>query len=156
MILYEKQAGIVTASNTESYSFDECRRNCLEFWVYDDKCYAFINSAPAGELTITSNNEDGFSFYCYENSDGTFARLRQIQARELEPQPPERLDNSNLWVVLRQSIRDQINNPTLGDYQEFKRVWQLWEVNKDQPITDKLWWEAGYPLREPPVEEWQL
>jgi hypothetical protein len=154
--LLEKQSGITTASTSQAYSFNECRINWLEFWVYDDKCYAFINGAPAGELTISSNNEDGFSFYAYQTSDGYFVRFYQVQARELEPQPAEQLNNNSLWVILRQQIRDQVNNPIPGDYDEFKRVWMLWEKNKDKPVPDKLWWEAGYPLREPPVEEWQL
>ena len=154
--LFEKQSGVTTATATFNHLFNLNRFNWLELWVYDNKAYVLVNGGFIGELTVSTSTEDGFSLYAYPSADGTFCRFYQLQAKELEPQPSEQLDGTDLFVVLRQTIRNQVNNPIPGDIAEFKRVWNLWFANKDLPIPDHQWWEMGFPLREPPVEEWEL
>lgn len=50
----------------------------------------FSTERIIGELTVTLFSEDGFSVYVYQNSDTSFCRFYQVQAKELEPQTPER------------------------------------------------------------------
>ena len=152
--LFEMRNGAKIASTQSTFVFDKGRKNWLELWVYDNRAYVLLNGIYLTDIGVTASTKDGFSIYVHKNVDGTLPRIYQIQARELEAQPTEKLDDADLWVVLRQNIRNQINMPYAGDYDGYKRVWMLWYNNKDKPIPDSEWWEAGYPLREPRPEEW--
>lgn len=118
--------------------------------------YALVNGYNILKASTKSfRTEPGISLYFPEIDDEDAPLLYSIHALYTEPFPdpqdPERPDD--LLVQFRESIKQEIENPSVRNWASFVRAVKFYK-QRNVGLSDREWEELGYPIQRPSAEEW--
>lgn len=152
--------GIETSLDQASHDFKFLGRTRYDFelWMIGRFLYGFVNGFNIVKASSKSfRTEPGLSvsFPTFNANDPPL--MFTISAAETEPfpdpQPLGEADPGGLLLTYRQSIKQQIENPSERTWDTYVKSMKFYE-DRNVGMPDKLWEELGYPIKEPSAEEW--
>jgi len=130
----------------------------FELWLIgDQQFFVFVNENPALSGTIAASHAQDYGFALNVSgipTDG--AQFSAFGVNEIMEQfdPDPVIDGSNLFILLREQIKDEIENPSTRNWESFHRARKLWNQQRNVGKSHETWTAMGYPIREPLPEEW--
>ena len=137
--------------------FDGIRYYSIELWMLDETLYGYVNGAQI--ITATSEShltEMGFSLYVPEVYLDDPPIFNAIVVHDVVEANAEQLgdDDSNLYVVFRETMTSQIENWRGTKWRNFIKARKHWHQNRHIGRRHQVWEEMGYPLSQPRSEDW--
>jgi len=159
--IVETRAGVETVLDSASHDFKFAGRvkYIIELWMIGRFLYGFINDFNIVQAsTKTFRTEPGLSisFPTFDDTDPPV--IYTISAIETEdfPDPeniPGEADPGGLLLSFRQSIKQQIENPSERTWETYLKALKFYE-QRHVGMQDDIWEEFGYPIKKPSAEEW--
>lgn len=148
---------IVIASRSYALRTDNITYYSVELWTLSSNLYwVVINGNPA--LFGTYNNShthDGFSLEVLRiPSNGAKFSKFAVHKISAYNEPATVIDGSNLFLLFRMAIKQEIEDPLVRNWETFERARKLWTFHRDVGKSNSSWEQDGYPIREPLPEEW--
>lgn len=129
----------------------------FELWMIGKFIYGFVNGFNIVQSSSKNfRREPGFSisFPAFNADDPPV--MYTISATETEAFPevtPLPNDPGDILVTFRQSIKQQIENPTIRTWDTYVKAVKFYE-QRNVGMPDRSWEALGYPIRKPNAEEW--
>lgn len=67
---------------------------------------------------------------------------------------PRLSDNSDLNLVLRKLVQEQLDNIQPNDWDAYRRARVHWDRNRNIAWSDTTWERLGFPWTKPLTEDW--
>lgn len=127
----------------------------IELWTYGTQIETRVNGAIVFQVENDFNqNEEGFAIETFSTGTYHFAKMA-VHIVEAWPEPNIAIeDGSDLLLLYRKLMKEQIENPDTHDWETFVRARKYWQLKKDYGLSNQEWSSLGYPIREPLPEEW--
>lgn len=157
--LVETTAGVETTLDSASHDFKwngRIKYN-FELWMIGTSLHGVVNGFEIINATTTSfRTEPGISVSLPTFNSDDPAVLYSISATETEAFPsqqPLQNDPGDLLITWRQSIKEEIENPTVRTWSTYLKAVRLYE-QRSAGMEESAWEQLGYPIEEPSAEEW--
>ena len=160
--LVETIAGVETSLDQAShdFKFEGKTRYDFEIMMLGTSIHGVVNDFEIVEASTTSfRTEPGLSISFPTFNENDPPVMYTIYATETEafpdPQPDAVLsaDPTGFLLTFRESIKEQIENPTTRDWDSYVTAVKFYE-QRNVGMSDKIWEELGYPIKKPSAEEW--
>lgn len=160
--IVETIAGAETTLTQASHDFKFDGRTKYEFEVMmlGRFIYGLVNDfniIRASTKTFRTEPGLSISFPVFNENDPPV--MYTIHSTETEafsdPQPDAALDADpvGFYLTFRIAIKEQIENPAVRDWDSYVNAVKFYE-QRNVGMSDELWEELGYPIKEPSAEEW--
>lgn len=126
-----------------------------ELMCFEDHIYCFLNGSMLAHREFNVNTTvDGFSLYVPTVS--SVSSFMSIGAHQLTTPPARALENdpSNLMVLFRKLMKEEIENPETETWESFVRAETLYSNHSNLWYINQTWEELGYPIQKPSTEDW--
>lgn len=158
----ETIAGVETSLDQAShdFKFDGITKYDFEIMMLGTSLHGVVNGFEIVQASTSSfRTEPGLSvsFPTFNENDPPI--MYSIISTETEafpdPQPDAVLsgDPVGFYLIFRESIKEQIENPAVLDWDSYVKAVKFYE-QRNVGMSDELWKEHGYPIQEPSAEEW--
>lgn len=137
------------SASIDYYDIELITMGANDYWVLINGNPVFNNSP------VLSGNHvaDGFSIEVNSEDEIAFSKFA-VHDIVAFPDPPAEEDLSNLFLVFRKEMKEQIENPTERTWETYKAARRLWKARNSFGLSNEQWENLGYPIREPLPEEW--
>lgn len=164
--LVETIAGVETSLDQASHNFKFEGRTRYNFGIMmiGTSLHGVVNGFEIVQASTSSFRAEpglSISFSTFNASDPP--AMYTISATETEAFPdPSPVyfsgtatvpDTCDILLAFRQSIKQQIENPTVRDWDSYVKAVKFYE-QRHVGYTDSVWEELGYPIQKPSAEEW--
>lgn len=154
--LIENGSTILQTTN-HNLKFDGIRYYSVELWMLDENIYGYVNGSQVISAESNLNlTEMGFSLYVPEVYLDDPPIFNAIVVHDVVESNTEQLgdDNSDLYVVFRETMTSQIDNWKGTKWRNFVKARKHWHQNRHIGRRHHVWEEMGYPLRQPRSEDY--
>jgi len=159
--IVETIAGVETtlAQASHDFKFEGIIKYAFEMIMIGSSLHGLVN-----EFEIVQTSTDSFrtepglsvSFPTFNENDPPV--MFTIYSTETEAFPdltpiPSEADPVDFYLTFRQSIKEQIENPVVRDWDSYVKAVKFYE-QRNVGLSDEVWEEFGYPIKSPAAEEW--
>ena len=151
------EATVLTVLESASHNFDTSDQVIYEaeLWMSGSFIFGFINGKEVARTTLPDfTSSHGFSLNVPEINEGDAATFNEVRVRELTAFASPSLDTSDLTVLFRVMMKEEIEEPTVRSWETYKRAKLLWERHRNLGRSDHTWGLQGYPIKKPTTEQW--
>lgn len=147
----------VLSQTSHNFKFDGRIKYDFELWMLGRFFYGMVNGFNILRASTKSfRTEPGISvsFPTFNASDPPM--MYTISATEVFafPNPvPLPIDPGDLLITWRQSIKVEIENPTVKTWSTYIKAVELYE-QRSAGMPESVWEDLGYPIKKPSAEEW--
>lgn len=159
LALIEENSGTTTLiERNYNWNLNEQVYYNIQLWMIGQTAYAFVNSSPVFSAAIPAVTKeiDGFSLSVSNLGTASKARFHKFGVHQLISYPSPTLpeDGSDLFLLYRKLIKEQIEESAIHDWDNFKKARQFWNLHRNLGHRNDIWESMGYPIRQPYAEEW--
>lgn len=160
--LVETIAGVETSLDQAShdFKFEGRTRYDFEIMMLGTSFHGIVNGFEIVQASTSSfRTEPGLSISFPTFNENDPPVMYTISTTETEafsdPQPDAALsaDPVGFYLTFRQSIKEHIEDPAVRDWDSYVKAMEFY-AQRNVGMSDELWEELGYPIKEPSAEEW--
>ena len=157
--LVETIAGVETSLDSASHEFEWNGRIRYDFelMMIGTSLHGIVNGFNIVNATTTSfRTEPGISvsFPTFNADDPpVMYTISAVEAVAFPDPTSLPIDPGNILITWRQSIKEEIENPTARTWNTYRKAVKLY-AQRSVGMSESAWEELGYPIKEPSAEEW--
>lgn len=152
------EAGVATELVGKSYDW-HCAytsSHMIFLCTYGSHIFVVVDGHVAAEADSSSfSSEFGFSYSVDQLDDETIAELySSVVLQVFQNCDPQLEDSSDLYVLFRKMIKQQIENPSEYNFDTYNKAKKLYDKYRNLGYMDEEWNSKGYPIEYPSTEKW--
>lgn len=152
------ETGVSTTLNSRTYDWQcEYTDSHMVFLAsFSDQLFVVVDGFLALSTTCsTGTDRYGFSVSVDQLDPEEITQFYFSCAFQVYENPPPQFESStDLLVMFRKLMKEEIDNPPTYDWNTYHTALELYEKYRNMGMTDQEWAENGYGLEYPATEKW--